>query len=164
MASRTIYNQKLHALILEIYAVSKKRLGANKICFVLSRDYGISISAGKVYRLMKTMHFPKISTVKPQDSLPSCYLLNQQFHPQNPNQVWVSDMTYIKTGSTFSYLCVVLDLFARKIISFHVANKANTALVINTVSDAIKKGTLLPVCYFILIGALNLLLNSSDLS
>jgi len=45
----------------------------------------------------------------------------------------------MKTGSAFSHLCVVLDLFARKVASFRVANKADTALVINTVSDAINK-------------------------
>lgn len=95
---------------------------------------------------MKTMQLPKMSTVKPklismkpQENLPCSNLLNQQFNPEKPNQVWVSDITYIKTGSAFSYLCVVLDLFARKVVSFRVANKADTALVINTVSDAIRK-------------------------
>lgn len=111
VAPRTLYNQKLRSLILEVYAVSKKRFGANTICFVLSRDYGISISVGRVYRLMKTMQLPKMSTVKsklismkPQENLPCSNLLNQQFNPEKPNQVWVSDITYIKTGSAFSYL------------------------------------------------------------
>jgi len=60
---------------------------------------------------MKTMQLPKMSTVKPklismkpQENLPCSNLLNQQFNPEKPNQVWVSDITYIKTGSAFSYL------------------------------------------------------------
>ncbi|EGO8395874.1 transposase, partial [Enterococcus faecalis] len=52
-------------MILEIYTSSQKRLGAAKIRQILLRDYGISISIGRVYRLMKAMDLPKMSTVKP---------------------------------------------------------------------------------------------------
>ena len=41
VAPRTLYNRKLRSLILEVDAASKKRLGTNKIRFVLNRDYGI---------------------------------------------------------------------------------------------------------------------------
>lgn len=52
-------------MILEIYTSSQKRLGAAKIRRILLRDYGISISIGRVYRLMKSMSLPKMSTAKP---------------------------------------------------------------------------------------------------
>ncbi|EOS8019545.1 transposase [Enterococcus hirae] len=52
-------------MILEIYTSSQKRLGTAKIQRILLRDYGISISIGRVYRLMKSMNLPKMSTVKP---------------------------------------------------------------------------------------------------
>ncbi|EOA2747522.1 IS3 family transposase [Enterococcus faecalis] len=62
---RTKENQHLRKVILEIYTSSQKRLGAAKIRQILLRDYGISISIGRVYRLMKAMDLPKMSTVKP---------------------------------------------------------------------------------------------------
>lgn len=52
-------------MILQIYADYNKRLGAYKITYVLQRDYGINISVGRVYRLMRTLQLPRMSTEKP---------------------------------------------------------------------------------------------------
>ena len=95
---------------------------------------------------MKGMHLPKMSTVKPiatyikPEHPLSCHnRLNQQFNPDRPNCVWVCDITYVKTGAGFSYLCVILDLFARKVISFRVSNHMTVSLVIDTLKDALQK-------------------------
>lgn len=45
---------------------AKKRIGARKIQTILSREDGIKISEGRVYRLMKEMVLPKMSTAKPR--------------------------------------------------------------------------------------------------
>lgn len=65
MAPRTAENQQLRKTILEIYTTCKKRVGPAKVRRMLLHDYGISISIGRVYRLMSTMYVPKMSTVKP---------------------------------------------------------------------------------------------------
>ena len=52
-------------MILQIYADYNKRLGAYKITYVLKRDYGINISVGRVYRLMKNLQLSRMSTDKP---------------------------------------------------------------------------------------------------
>ena len=62
-ANRTIENQKLRQLILEIYHLTKKRLGPGKIIALLSSDYGINISVDRVQRLMTGMQLLKISTM-----------------------------------------------------------------------------------------------------
>ena len=64
--NRALQNQKIHSIILSVYSASKKRLGAYKICYLLKAEYGIHISVGRVYRLMKSMNLPKMSTVKPK--------------------------------------------------------------------------------------------------
>ncbi|HAB8811409.1 TPA_asm: IS3 family transposase [Listeria monocytogenes] len=56
-------NRQFH--FLTVYTETKYRLGAAKIQVLLKRDYGISISAGRVYRLMKSMDLPKMPTSKP---------------------------------------------------------------------------------------------------
>ena len=99
-------NQQLRKHILAIYTASQKRIGAAKIQRVLLRDYGISISVGRVYRLMKSMNLPKMSTSKPafrtqnrQVSLDRPNHLKQAFNPPAPNQVWTSDFSYIPVGT-----------------------------------------------------------------
>lgn len=98
-APRIIENQKLRQLILEIYHLTKKRLGAGKIKALLSSDYGINISVGRVQRLMTGMQLPKMSTIKPKyihshSTLNFDHInhINQNFNVSQPNEVWVSDI------------------------------------------------------------------------
>jgi putative transposase len=143
-AARTLENQKLRQLILEIYQLTKKRLGPNKIHALLSSDYGIHISVSRVQRLMNGMHLPKMSTIKPK-FIHSHSSLNfdhpnhvqQQFNVDCPNEVWVSDITYIKTQYGFVYLCVILDLFARKVIAWKVSSKMDVSLIKDCVQKAL---------------------------
>lgn len=64
-APHIMENQHIASLILHIYADHSKQLGAYKIAYVLQRDYNIHISVGKVYRLMKQLQLPEMSTDKP---------------------------------------------------------------------------------------------------
>ena len=89
------------------------------------RDYGISISIGRVYFLMKLMNLPKMSKVKPvfkkKVSLTRQNYLKQAFNPPAPNQVWISDFFCIPMDKkTFAHLYIALDLFSRKIIALIV--------------------------------------------
>ena len=43
--------------------------------------------------------------------------IDQEFNPSTPNMVWPRDFTYIKVNSGWFYLCVVMDLFSRNLIS-----------------------------------------------
>ena len=102
---------------------------------ILSRDDGISISSPRVYRLMRSMTLPKPSSIKPkrtpQKDSGECHdLLCRQFHPSAPNLVWVSDFTYLRVNRTWYFLCIVMDLFSRKIIGWSLSSKHDTALII----------------------------------
>lgn len=120
--------------ILQIYKDYDNSLGAYKIRRVLERDYGINISLGRVYRLMNTMNLPKRSAEKPKrksfhdDSSSYINHLQQQLNPSSPNSVWASDFTYIKVNGIFHYLCVVMDLFSRKIIGFSISSRHDVTL------------------------------------
>lgn len=113
-----------------------------KIC--LKNEYCINISVGRVYRLMKSISLPKMSTVKPfvhkskavSDEL--CEnVLKQEFNQSQPNTVWVCDFTYIRAAGRFFYLCAILDLFSRKVIAYKISNKIDTQLAIDTVNLAV---------------------------
>ncbi len=129
-------------MILHIYADYDKRLGAYKVQYILKSDYGINISAGRVYRLMHSMNLPKMSTIKPKnvcrptDNGKCSNRLQQQFSQDAPNLVWVSDITYLKAGGKWYYLCVIIDLFSRKVVSWHLSGKADVNLVMTTFQKA----------------------------
>ena len=131
--------------ILHIYAHYNKRLGAYKITHILQRDYGIHISVGRVYRLMKSLQLPKMSTQKPfhphkhNENGECTNHLQQDFNQKAPNLVWVSDFTYIKVSGKWYYLCIVMDLFSRKIISWNISGKPDVNLVMNTFKKAYTK-------------------------
>ena len=54
--------------------------------------------------------------------------LNRQFNIMTPNQVWCGDVTYIGTGQRWSYLAVVIDLFARKPIGWALSSSPDSNL------------------------------------
>ena len=62
--------------------------------------------------------------------------LNRKFDVSEPNHVWCGDITYIWTGSHWSYLAVVLDLYARKVVGWAVSTTADASLVIKALDDA----------------------------
>ena len=94
----------------------------------LTAEYGINISAGRVYRLMKSMQLPKMSTHRSHGRCIKNYenqaenILRRQFNPPAPNMVWASDITFIRTDKGHVYLCVIIDLFARKVIAWAVSS------------------------------------------
>ncbi|MDQ5984278.1 MAG: IS3 family transposase ISLmo5 [Eubacteriales bacterium SKADARSKE-1] len=153
-SSREQENVRIRTAILEIYAKLDKRLGAAKIAICLKRDYCISISSGRVYRLMQSMKLPKMSTVKPfikNDS--SCQencnnVLSQNFDQPAPNLVWVCDFTYLKAASKFYYLCVILDLFSRKVKAFCLSTKIDRFLALGTLKDATDSRSISPGLIF----------------
>ena len=133
----------MRSCILAIYSASNKRLGAYKICYLLGVEYGIYISVGRVYRLMKSMNLHKMSTIKPKfmhskrdDSASFNNEIKQNFTTDKPNLVWVSDITYVKVNGSFNYICVIIDLFSRKVIAYTVRNKIDVNLVIDTFNRA----------------------------
>ena len=53
------------------------------------------------------------------------------------NQIWVSDITYIHLMKSFVYLAVIIDLFSRKCIGWHLSNDIDTYLSLNALDMAI---------------------------
>ena len=63
-------------------------------------------------------------------------LLERQFSAEHPNQIWVSDITYFKVNTSWVYLCILLDLYSRKIVGYRVSRNASTNLVTTTFRNA----------------------------
>ncbi|GAB3070278.1 hypothetical protein GCM10027286_37460 [Virgibacillus ainsalahensis] len=63
--------------------------------------------------------------------------LNREFEPEAPNQVWATDITYVHTGEGFLYLNPVMDLYARRIISYRVDDHMGQQLSLDALKEAI---------------------------
>jgi len=62
--------------------------------------------------------------------------LNREFDATQPNQKWVGDITYLWSATGWMYLAVVLDLFSRKIVGWHLSDTPDTALVLAALHQA----------------------------
>ena len=89
---------------------------------------------------------PKMSTDKPhvssrrsEENGDCCNHLQRNFAQKAPNLVWVSDITYIKAGGKWHYLCIVMDLYSRKVISWQISATADVELVLTAFQKAYEK-------------------------
>ena len=117
-----------------IYHRSRRSCGARTLSHGLRR-VGLNVGrerAATVMRLMnitaKRKRFKHYSrNTKPA---PAKNLLNRQFDPCRPNQVWAGDITYIPTHQGWLYLAIVVDLFSRRIIGWAISHVADTRLAL----------------------------------
>ena len=66
-------------------------------------------------------------------------ILNRDFHADRPNQKWVTDISYIRTGQGFLYLSIIRDLYDNSIVSYKTSTEQNIHLVLNTIKAAKRK-------------------------
>ena len=63
-------------------------------------------------------------------------LVSRNFNPSKPDSVWVSDITYIRLNTGWSYLCTMLDLYSRRIVGWQLAKRQEASLVVSTFESA----------------------------
>jgi putative transposase len=121
---RSIENRELSDLIKKIYELSKRTYGSPRVTIELHKR-GFHVSRQRVARLMKSQNLKSIIRKKWVITTDSRHnypvvenKLNRDFNTTRPGQVWVSDITYIKTLQGWLYLTVIIDLFDRKVIGW----------------------------------------------
>lgn len=128
---------KLKPLIQDLFEKSGQRFGCRMLKAKLQAE-GYSISERRISRLMKELHlspirsYPEINSANDRQYSYYPNKLKRQFITDAPNIAWVSDITYIKVADEFLYLCVILDLFSHKVISYHSSLSNDADLAINT--------------------------------
>jgi len=123
-SKRSIENHKLSDRIKEIYQQSKKTYGSPRVTIKLQEE-GLHVSRRRVARLMKRQNLKSIIRKKWVITTDSRHnypvvenKLNRDFTVTRSGQVWVSDITYIKTFQGWLYLTVIIDLYDRKVIGW----------------------------------------------
>lgn len=71
----------------------------------------------------------KVTTQRKLSDAVADNLLNMNFNPVSANQVWTGDVTYLKMGEGWMYLAVVMDLYSRRIVGWHIDKRMTTDLI-----------------------------------
>jgi len=117
--------------------------GARKLWHAMKRER-FNIARCTVERLMRDIGIEgvrrgkKIKTTWPDRALP-CPLdrVNRQFRATMPNQLWVSDFTYVSTWQGFVYVAFVIDTFANKIVGWRASRSQQTQFVLDALEQAL---------------------------
>lgn len=132
VSKRKQENLKLLELIKQAYKKSKGTYGSPRITSEL-KMMGYHVSVKRVARLMKENGIQscikrrfKVTTNSKHQYAIAPNLLNQRFNVIRENQVWVSDITYIRTDKGWVYLTIIMDLYDRKIIGWSISERMET--------------------------------------
>ena len=129
-----IVDEKLRPLIKEIFINSRERFGAQKIKFVLKQQ-GLNVSRAHISRLMQEMGLVckqlRLRYFSTTNRKYKVYRnrIQQKFMTEAPNMIWVSDITYVNVQDVLCAIGVIIDLYARKVIAFDVAETADSAFI-----------------------------------
>lgn len=129
---RKLQDMKLIALIKEIHQNSNKTYGSPRITTELQlKGHGVSVK--RVARLMRENGIRsrvkrrfKVTTNSKHNFTTAPNLVKQDFRVDRKTQVWVSDITYIKTAKGWVYLTIIMDLYDRKIIGWNISGRMDT--------------------------------------
>ncbi len=133
-SKRSKENRVLLGAIKEIHKESRAVYGSPRIAEALP-DKGLSASRNRVARIMaingirsKVKRKFRVTTQSDHKLPISPNLLNQNFYAVAPDQILVSDITYISTGEGWLYLTTVIDLFNRKVVGWSMSKRMTAEL------------------------------------
>lgn len=136
--------QEINKRIEDIYNSSNKMYGCRKISACLAKEK-IDLSAYKVLKMMKESGLSSLynkrkkyriykqTKVKFNEQISN--VLEQKFEQSTERKVISSDLTYVPFENKFLYICFVIDLFNREIISHGVSDKHDAQFVYNTLTN-----------------------------
>lgn len=127
--------ESLREEIQKIYYDKHQIYGSPKIAATL-RSRGIKITEGMVRQLMQDMGLISIregaKDYYDKEKSKNKNYLNQKFNTTRPNEVWVSDITCFRYNEKYYYICVIIDLYARKVVGYMIGGKNSTQLTKST--------------------------------
>ena len=142
-------DERLNQLIKDIFYQYREVYGTRRIKKVLVQEYGVIVSTRKIGKSMKTMglvvkmkrKFRVTTTDSNHNYSISPNRLQRDFKVNTPNEVYVGDITYIRTQQGWLYLAIVIDLFSRKVVGWSMDGNMETPLVNNALQMALHNRT-----------------------
>ncbi len=118
--------------------------GSRRIAFKVSEELDTSINRKRVQRLMREMGIqaigPKPNLSKPRKEHKVYPYLLRDFIVTRPNQVWSTDITYVRLDGGFSYLVAIIDWYSRYVLAWGLSNTMEADFCIEALEKALKLG------------------------
>ncbi len=134
-----VLQEQIHAIFLR----SRRTYGAPRVHAEL-RALGVRCGRKRVARLMRGAgligahrRHPPRTTIRNRDLAPAPDLVRRQFLRAEPDRLWVADITYVRTGSGWLYVAVVLDAFSRRVVGWAMSPVLETTLVLDALNMAL---------------------------
>jgi putative transposase len=143
-SARAQRDEVLRAIIRRIWTEHHQVYGPRKVWKQMGRE-NLRAARCRVQRLMREMGLAGAvrgrAWITTTDSRPEADrprdLVDRNFTATRPNQLWVSDFTYVATWCGFVYVAFVIDVFARRIVGWRVSSSLHTDFVLDALEQAI---------------------------
>jgi len=145
-SDRELRKQKMARSIEDIFNASRKTYGSPRVHEQLV-GLGFCVGPATVARIMRENGLRskvsgkfKAKTTDSKHSFPIAEnLVNQNFHAAKPNQIWLSDVTFIDTAEGWLYLASILDLCTRKIVGWEMSDRNDRWLTLSALEMAVQR-------------------------
>ena len=142
-SQRTQRNLVLSPRIQSVWQSNFQVYGADKVWKQLRRE-GTAVARCTVERLMKRLGVQGVrrgkvlrTTISNPKAARPLDRVNRQFKADRPNQLWVSDFTYVSTWQGWLFVAFVIDVFARRIVGWRVSSSMHTDFVLDALEQAL---------------------------
>jgi len=143
-STRAIRDEVLKAIIQRIWRENDQAYGSRKVWKQMGRE-GLREARCRVRRLMRDLGLVGVvrgrawTTTTQADATAArpADLVDRHFVATRPNQLWVSDFTYVATWQGFVYVAFVIDVFGRRIVGWRVSSSLRTDFVLDALEQAI---------------------------
>lgn len=148
-SARATRDAVMAPILLALWIANLRVYGARKL-WIAARDAGHDIGRDQVARLMRSLGIRGVSKARTRvvttgsdptaDRAPD--LVDRDFTADRPNQLWVTDITYVATKAGTAYACFIIDAFSRMIVGWAVAGHMRTSMVLDALEMArMRRGT-----------------------
>ena len=144
ISAHDIADEVLKPKIRQLFDDNYEVYGRRKIKAGLRREYGLIVDKDRIGRLMAELGIRGVSrsrsiiTTRPDKASPRAPdLVKRRFVATRPNELWVSDFTYVATWSGFVYAAFIIDVYSRMIVGWRVASTMTTDLVMDALEMAV---------------------------
>ena len=141
-SARSVRDAVLIPILVAIWTANYRVYGAHKL-WKAARRAGHDLGRDQVARLMRTADIHGVSrrrrlrTTRPDPTAARpADLVKRDFTASAPNQLWVTDLTYVPTWAGVAYVCFIVDAFSRTIVGWRVAAHMRTSVVLDALEMA----------------------------
>lgn len=126
-----------------LFKASRESQGSRELSKKLKEE-GFKVGRQRTRTIMRKLKLNvsqrrayKVTTKRNHSDSVADNLLNQNFNPVAANEIWAGDITYLKTAEGWMYLAIVMDLYSRRIVGWHIDKRMTQDLVSKALIKAV---------------------------